>query len=36
MARGAVAEPLPLEERERRRKRYINEVLEALEEKRGF
>jgi hypothetical protein len=34
--RGAEAVPLPPEERERRRKRYINEVVEALEEKRGF
>jgi hypothetical protein len=33
--RGA-AVSLPDEERERQRKQYINEVLEALEEKRGF
>ncbi|MGH2920527.1 MAG: hypothetical protein ACRDKU_00450 [Gaiellaceae bacterium] len=34
--RGAAAASLPSEERERRRKQYINEVLEGLEEKRGF
>jgi hypothetical protein len=34
--RGAASVSLPPEERERRRKQYINEVLEALEEKRGF
>jgi hypothetical protein len=34
--RGAAAVSLPQEERERRRKQYINEVLEGLEEKRGF
>jgi hypothetical protein len=36
MPRGSEAVPLPPEERERRRKRYINEVLDALEEKRGL
>jgi hypothetical protein len=36
VARGAAAEQLPPEERERRRKQYINEVLDAVEEKRGF
>jgi hypothetical protein len=34
--RGAAEVALPPEERERRRKQYINDVLEALEEKRGF
>jgi hypothetical protein len=34
--RGAMPELLPPEERERRRKHYINEVVDALEEKRGF
>lgn len=34
--RGAAVESLSPEERERRRKQYINDVLQTLEEKRGF
>jgi hypothetical protein len=34
--RGAAAVSLPPQERERRRRQYINEVIEAVEEKRGF